>query len=166
LFSIKLLMAVLVNAVIHPISGCCLIPSICGCVVRPPKPALSAFVSPTVLQLPAAPGTQWIHAANMKNQTIAISMNLPQGNGETYYVPLNGGDSTLNDNGGDWHSGSPLPCGIQSGNYAFISARNALDSNPDAVALWGDITSGSMTETVAACQGGHHDGDGHHGDGR
>jgi hypothetical protein len=36
--------------------------------VRPPMPALSTFVSPSVLQLPAAPGTQWIHAANMKNQ--------------------------------------------------------------------------------------------------
>jgi hypothetical protein len=81
------------------------------------------------------------------------------------YVPLNGGDSTLNDNGGDWHSG-PLACGNQAGDYSFISARNSLDSNPDAVALWGNITSGSMTETVAACQGGHHDGDEHHGDGR
>jgi hypothetical protein len=120
--------------------------------VRPPKPALSTFVSPSVLQLPAGPGTQWIHSANMKNQTLVLSMNLPQGNGESYYLPLNGGDSAMNDNGGDWRSGPPLPCGIQSGDYAFISARNALDSNPDAVALWGRLTSGPTMQTVVPCQ--------------
>jgi hypothetical protein len=46
----------------------------------------------------------------MKNQTLVLSMNLPQGNGESYYLPLNGGDSGMNDDGGgDWRSGPPLP---------------------------------------------------------
>jgi hypothetical protein len=110
--------------------------------VRPPKPVLNTFVSPATLQLPAQPGTQQAHSANLLNQTIAINMNLPQGSG-AYYVPLDGG--------GDWHSG-PLTCGVQSGSYSFISARNSLDSNSDAVALWGSITSGALSETVVPCQ--------------
>jgi hypothetical protein len=119
--------------------------------VRPPKPASSTFVSPDVLQLPARPGAQRVHSANMKNQTIVVNMNLPHGNGGTdYWMPLNGGDPAMKDNGGDWHSG-PLPCGIQPGDYSFISARNSLDSNQDASALWGSITPGPMAETVVPC---------------
>jgi hypothetical protein len=120
--------------------------------VRPPKPALNTFVNPSVLQLPASPGTQRVHSANMKNQSLVITMQLPQGSGTAgYMMPLNSGDPAINDNGGDWISG-PLPCGIQPGNYSFISARNALDSNPDAIVPWSSITSGAMMQTVAPCQ--------------
>jgi hypothetical protein len=117
--------------------------------VRPPKPALTTFVRPSVLQLPAKKKTQWLHSANMKNQSLSLSMTLPQGQGAVNYVmPL--------DNGGDWYSGK-LHCSIVSGDYNFISARYALDSNPDAVVLWGAITQDPATETVVPC--GHTGGD-------
>jgi hypothetical protein len=120
--------------------------------VRPPKPASSTFVNPEVLQLPASPGSQQIHSANMRFQSLIISMHLPPGHGDAEYVmPLNGGDPTINDHGGEWTSG-PLPCGIQSGSYSFISVRNALDSNPDASVPWSAVTPGPLMQTVVPCQ--------------
>jgi len=118
--------------------------------IRPPKPVTSTFVSPNVLQLPASSQSQRVHSANMKNQALMISMHLPQGNGDAGYIaPLGAGDPALNDRGGDFYSGR-LQCDVLSGDYNFISARNALDSNSDAVVPWGSISSSSI-QTLVPC---------------
>jgi hypothetical protein len=118
--------------------------------IRPPKPVTSTFVSPNVLQLPASAQAQRVHAANMKNQELLISMHLPQGNGDAGYIaPLGAGDPAMNDHGGDWYS-AKLQCDVLSGDYNFLSARNALDSNADAVVPWGSISSSSI-ETLVPC---------------